>query len=87
MTLTFDLDLIFKVKGRGWLFSCFGVSMSNGFKVINYLVKKPKISGAITVLRGHRILEHKGFLSFPNLAHKRSESSMPLPFMVFEEIC
>jgi hypothetical protein len=33
---TFDLDLIFKVKGQGWRFSCFGVSMTNGFKVIDF---------------------------------------------------
>jgi hypothetical protein len=43
MTSTFYLDLIFKAKGQGWCFICFGVCMTNNFKVIIFSVKKNKI--------------------------------------------
>jgi hypothetical protein len=45
VTLTIDLDLIFKVKGQEWHFSCFGVSMTYGLKVINLFVKKCNFQG------------------------------------------
>jgi hypothetical protein len=45
MTLTFDLEFIFKVKGQGWCSSWFGVSTTYSFKVVIFCVKNNKFQG------------------------------------------
>lgn len=59
MSLTFDLDLFFKIKRQGSHFSWFRLSTVNTFGVINLFVKIVNFQGALSPFSDHRTVESK----------------------------